>query len=130
MDCLRNRETELRPMQQASVETAAIYQYLLNLYPGKCRDRIQQLFEGEMETVACLKGVAVLWGQSPGKMRFPPAPREPSRKLLEKAYYCTGRAAGNYGARAGEPEVGRIFQKLGEQAENRCLILAEILGRI
>ena len=128
MNC-ENREA-LRPMMLACAETAAIYQYLLDLYPGKCRDRLQKLFEGEMETVACLKGVAVLWGQTPGKMRFPPAPREPSRKLLERAYYSTGRAAGAYADRSGEPEVGRIFGSLAARAEDRCLILAEILGRM
>ena len=126
-----NREDreELRAMLAACTEAAAGYEYLLNLYPGKYRDQLRELFRGEMEAVACLRGMALLAGETPGKQKFPPAPRgESTRRILERAYRLTAAAADRYEARSGQN--GRLFAALAKQAEERCVLICQILGRL
>ena len=126
MNC-ENRDgpEDLRSMLQACAETAAAYQYLLNLYPGKYRDQLRELFRGEMETVACLRGMALLAGEAPGKLKFPAAPRASVRSILERAYHATAGEAEAYGSRP-----GKVYGALAKRAEERCVVICQILGRL
>ena len=124
-----NRE-QLRPIWRARAENAAAYQYLLNLYPGKFRESLRRLYEGELETVACLRGLAQLAGEPVGKLRFPPAPRESMGRLLHRAFHATAGVEEACRTRAGEPETGKVYAQLAGQAGERCLVICQILGRL
>lgn len=120
----------LRPMMVNCVEVAAIFQYLLSLYPGKHRPEIQRLFENQIRSLSYLRGIAQLGGEAPGKLHFPPVKKEQPQKLLVKAYHCCRRMESDYASAMGQPEVGQVYEALRQMALEQCVLIAEVLGRM
>ena len=121
---------DLRPLILEAAETASVYRYLLGLYPARFRDQVQSLYDGEMETIACLKGLMLLCADQPEKIRFPRSREGTLRALLELCYHRTRQAEEAYGARVVHPKHGTVFGILEAWARQRCGILAGLLGKL
>ena len=125
------RSREDLPALAAEVrELAALYRQLMKGTSGKLREKLGQLYEGELANLACLKGMAVLSGTPMG--RQPPLPdrKEPMGKALKKACHRTRRALVEYTARSADPEFGAVFRQMAARAEKQWALAAELLGSV
>ena len=120
--------SDLRQLQFAAMELAGVYRHLAGTLTGKPREKARLLYEEEMETAACLKGLSILSGRKDDLLTIWTPSKEPKQKLLEKCYHQTRRCMVDYTARSAEPEFGCVFHRLAEKAGNRCAILAQLLG--
>jgi len=122
--------SDLRQLQLAAMELAGIYRHLAGNLTGKPRELAKDLYEEEMETARCLKGLSILSGRKEDVLTIWTPSKEPARKLLEKCYHQTRRCRVDYTARSAEPELGCVFHVLAEKAGNRCCRIARLLGSI
>ena len=122
--------SDLRQMQLQSLELAGIYRYLAQHRTGKQQERARELYEAEMGTALCLKGLGILSGRQEDVLTPWHPIKAPGRKLLEKCYHQTRRCMVDYAARSAEPEFGCVFHTLAQQAEDRCTRITQLLGSI
>lgn len=120
--------SDLRQLQLAAMELAGIYRHLAGSLTGKQREKAKQLYEGELETAAILKGLGILSGRQEDVLTIWNPAKAPGKKLLEKCYHQTRRCLVDYTARSAEPEFGCVFHALAEQAGKRCCLIAQLLG--
>lgn len=121
---------DLRALELAALEAAAVYRKLAGTFTGKTREKIRRLYDGQMETAVCLKGIGRLSGGGSGKKANVSAPDEPAFKALEKQYHCARRAMTEYTARTVDGEYGAVFQRMADIQREACWVLAELLGEL
>ena len=122
--------SDLRQLQLAAMELAGIYRHLAGDLTGRQRELVRGLYEAEMETAQCLKGLSILSGRREDVLTIWTPAKEPARKLLERCYHQTRRCMVDYTARSAEPELGPVFQHLAHRAATRCALIAQLLGNI
>ncbi|MDD5863766.1 MAG: hypothetical protein PUD80_03895 [Firmicutes bacterium] len=122
-----NPRRDLRALELEALEAAAVYRSLSGVFTGRSREQVRQLYDGQMETVVCLRGIGRLSG-GVGKAAQISAPEEPVGKALEKRFHCARRAMTEYTARTVDGEFGAVFQHLADLSRRECVLLAELLG--
>ena len=123
-----SRGEDLRTLLLACMELTGAYRHLAGQFSGKARERIQQLREGEVTNLACLKGIAILSGQGGELLKIWNPTGKPGTKLLEKCYHRTRRSMIEYMARTADGEYGTVFQKMADREAQHCAWLAELIG--
>ena len=118
----------LKPWVLAARENAAAYRALGEKLPGQ-QARLRQLEQQAMSCAACLRGICVLRGEQ-GKLPAPQIPKDQPRRMLEKCYHRERRLCEEAQRRAADPEHGIVFRSIARQGEERCAILAELLGKM
>ena len=119
---------DLRALLLAAMEAAAVYRKLAGGASGRNREKLRRLYDGQMETAACLRGIGRLSGAGDARAVNISTPAEPIGKALEKRYHCTRRALTEYTARTVDGEFGAVFQRLADIQREQCVLLAELLG--
>lgn len=120
---------DLGPMLQEAMELAGAYRYLTGSLTGRSREQAQRLYEGEMEVIACLKGIGILSGRPEEVLKLWQPTKGPGKKLLEKCYHRSRRCMTEYMARSAEGEFGVVFRALADREGEHCAIIAGLLGR-
>ena len=121
---------DLRPLLREAMEQAGAYRYLTTALIGKTRERAMLLYQGQMETIACLRGIGLLSGRGEELLKLWQPTREPVVRLLEKCYHRSRRSMTEYMARSAGSEFGVVFRRLADREAEHCAILAGLLGRI
>ncbi len=124
------KREDIRPLLLSAAESAAVFHHLANTLTGTARDRAKVLYQSQGETVACLKGLAILSGDPGENLKRLQPSKEPPRRLLEKAYHRAKRAVAEYAARSLDGEFGMVFRCLSQQEEQRCAEIARLLGTV
>ena len=119
---------DLRALLLAAMEAAAIYRKLIGSTSGKKRETLHRLYEGQMETAACLRGIGRLSGAADTKAVNVPAPGDPAGKALEKQYHTARRTMAEYTARTVDGEFGAVYQHLADIQREQCVLLTRLLG--
>lgn len=120
----------LRFLRRESMALAGVYRQLMTTLGGKPGEKAGQLYREESITASCLRGLEVLRGEDGGKMKAPPASREPALRLLRGCYQRTRNCLTEYTARTVDPETGAVFRQLANRAEQQCALLAELMGML
>ena len=116
----------LEELCQLSRLMASLYRRLVSGAQGPKRDLLKQLYEREQATYSALRGIQRLSGQS--SRSSGPAPDNGSLGL-EGCYRRTCRMAAEFTARSVQPEYGVVYRQLANQAEKKCFLLAQLLGK-
>lgn len=119
---------DLRKLLMAAMEQAAGYRSLMGVLTGRSKERAKGLYEGQLSTISCLKGIGVLSGKGEEVLKIWDPAREPVKKLLEKSYHRSRRAMIEYTSRSADTEFGVVFQRLAEREGKQCTLIAELLG--
>ena len=116
----------LEELCQLSRLMASLYRRLVSGAQGPKRDLLKQLYEWEQATYSALRGIQRLAGQT----RLSQGPVSDSSNLgLEGCFRRTCRMAAEFTARSVQPEYGVVFRQLANQAEKKCFLLAQLLGK-
>lgn len=119
---------DLRRLLMAAMEQAAGYRSLAAVLTGRRKERAKALYEGQMATISCLKGIGILSGKGEEVLKIWDPAKEPVRKVLEKSYHRSRRAMIEYTSRSADAEFGAVFQRLAEREGKHCALIAELLG--
>ena len=121
---------DLRQLQQEIMELVGIYRQLLaSAAPGH-REGLKALLEGEQANVACLKGLAVLSGESREVLKVWNPAKGSRQKLLETCYHKTRRCMIDCMALSPEPEYGVVFRQMADREALHCSRIAQLLGSL
>lgn len=118
----------LHSLLNAALEQAGAYRQLAAVLSGKAKDQAKALYDGQIQTIRCLKGIGLLSGGTEEVLKLWSPARESSRKLLEKCYHRSRRAMVAYMSLAAEPEFGAVYRSLADREGQHCAMIAEILG--
>lgn len=131
---VQNRE-EPAPLRQEpgalirmTGEQAALYRALSRCLSGRGAERMRKYYTQQQRTGDCLRGICRLSGipaPGAGQPAFQP---EAARRMLEKACHGERRLVGEYTARMGDPDWGRVYGRMAAEAAERCWGLLELLG--
>ncbi len=127
---LGTEQEALHQLLLSAAETAALYQALAGLLTGNPKEQARQLWEGQQETVFCLRGLLRLGKFSGDGVRSPKLPAMPAGKLLAQCYRRAKEALAEYAARSIDSEFGPVFRSLAQREERNCALIAGILGQI
>ena len=97
---------------------------------GKAGEKAGQLYRGETEISACLRGLEILRGEDGGKLKYPQPAKEPTQRLLRGCYHRTRNCIAEYTARTVDPETGAVFRELADRAQKQCALIAELMGML
>lgn len=119
----------LKPWMLAAQENAVTYQGLSRTFTGREAEQMKRLQQESQKCIACMKGICRLRGE---KIKLGPLPqnKDNQRHLLEKCYHRERQLWENFEQQAVEPEHGIVFSRLAQQAQEHCVTIMEILGRI
>ena len=120
----------LRGLRRESAALAAAYRQLSGVLPGKAGEKAGQLYRGETEISACLRGLEILRGEDGGKLKYPQPAKEPTQRLLRGCYHRTRNCIAEYTARTVDPETGAVFRELADRAQKQCALIAELMGML
>ena len=110
-------------------QTAMLCGQLARQLSGEDRQRVQTMTRQMQSQLDCLKGIyALQTGKRPQVSREPMEQVAPG-ELLRLCYGRIMQAIARYEAQAEEPEYGRIFRDMSQQAQGHGKLLLEILGR-
>lgn len=115
----------LRPWLLAALEAAADYRHLAQSSPGRRREMLSRLAEGEETAAACLRGMLTVSG-----IRVTPQPLTPNKRpkvLLYRLRQCR-ESYRFYSGSAADPEYGAVFQRLALRQGEQMAILLTLLG--
>lgn len=113
---------------RAAGEQAAYYRNLSRALPGKYGERLRDYVRQQQRDADCLKGICRICGITPALGPAKPVQPEPPARMLEKCCHGERRLFGEYSARTGDPDWGRVYGKMATEAAERCCGLLEILG--
>lgn len=119
----------LRPWMTLAQENTAAYQNLHRQFSGKEAEQLRRLQQESQKCIACMKGICRLRRENVKQGNLP-AVKEPPRKALEKCYHRERRLWEGYEQQATDPEHGIVFGRLALQAQEHCVTIMEILGRM
>ena len=119
----------LRFLIAAEEAAAAAYSRLLRRMPGKAA-LLRRMAEDSRRHGTWLRGICRLTGEGiPG--RVPQKPRqETAVSALRKCYGQNLKTAGEYDARADDPEYGHAFAAMAEKKREHCRLILELLGEL
>lgn len=120
--------TPLKALIYTAAENSAVYQALSRQLRGRDAATLRRFHQETEKAIACMAGISRVLGQQVKLPRIP-VPKEHHRRALEKAYLREKQLLDGFNARASDPEHGMVFSRLAVQANNRCVSLAERLGR-
>ena len=118
---------EIRLLVTAS-ELAGIYRLLSGSFTGPLREKVKQLYEGELANAACLRGIGILSGQPEETVKLWSPARENPQRLLMACYHRTRRCMVEYMSRSAQAEYGCVYQALADREKMHCTLLAQLLG--
>ena len=124
----RPESGDIRPLLLTAAESLAVYGRLVQTLQGRQRETAAELRDMARRSLDALKGIQSLSGHPAGKLRTPPVPKEPPRRLLEKSYHRALRQMTEYTARSLDPEFGVVYQSLGDRERSAAVLLAQLLG--
>lgn len=119
----------LRPWMTMAQENAAAYQSLHRQFSGKEAEQLRRLQQESQRCIACMKGICRLRGEKVKQGNFQ-APKEPPGRALEKCYHRERRFSEGCGEQSADSEHGIVFSRLALQAQEHCMTILEILGRM
>jgi hypothetical protein len=119
----------LKPLLYPAQENSAVYQSLSHRLQGKDGEKCRRLHQESQKWIACIKGMCRLQGEA---IKVPQltAPKEPTRRALEKCYHREKHLWTEYENRSADPEHGVVFGRLAQQAREHCVTILEILGEL
>ena len=120
---------DLEPMLQEAMELAGTYRYLTGTFTGKAREQARRLYEGQLEIIACLKGIGILSGRPEEVLKLWQPTKGSGKQLLERCYHRSRRCMAEYMARSAQGEFGVVFRALADREGEHCAIIAGLLGR-
>lgn len=121
---------ELRTLVLEAGETESALRRSAGFLNGGQRQQALALAARAGEEIAVLRGIHWLDTGSAFPYKLPPAPGESPPVLLRACYFRSLRAQSNYTARSLEPRFGGLFLLLAQRAQERCLAIARILGKM
>ncbi len=122
-------QDNLRPWLTLAQENAAAYQSLSRQFTGREAERLRRLYQQSQSCAAGILGVCRLRGEQVRQGNFQP-PKEPPRKTLEKCYHRERRLWEGLRQMLTDGEYGLVFDRLAQGAQERSLLVAELLGRL
>ncbi len=120
--------SDLRPLLLMTWEQASMLRHLTGLLQGGQRTKTKAVAEAVARSLAAQRGIMAMTGQSAGQLRPVPIPKEPARRLLEKAFHRAGKLMTEYTARSLDPEFGVVWQTLADRERSNVTVLAELAG--
>ena len=119
----------VKPWILSAQENAAAYQSLSHTLTGRESEQMKRLQMESQKCIACMKGICRLRGE---KVKLGPLPpkKENQRNTLEKCYHREKQLWQNFEQHSGEPEHGIVFARLAHQAQEHCVSIMELLGRL
>ena len=126
---IQPRRDNLKPWILAAQENAAAYRSLELQLIGKQWDGLRRLEQESSRIVHSLRGISALRGEVV-KLTPLPTPREAPRRTLEKSFHRSLRLWQELDSRCDDPEWGVVFRSLARRAEDHCVQLTELIGRL
>ena len=120
----------IRGLRRESAALSGAYRQLTASLTGKAGEKAGQLYRGETEISACLRGLEILRGEDGGKLKYPQPAKEPTQRLLRGCYHRTRKCIAEYTARTVDPETGAVFRELADRAQKQCALIAELMGML
>ena len=120
----------IRGLRRESAALSGAYRQLTVSLTGKAGEKAGQLYRGETEISACLRGLEILRGEDGGKLKYPQPAKEPTQRLLRGCYHRTRHCIAEYTARTVDPETGAVFRELADRAQKQCALIAELMGML
>lgn len=119
----------LKPWMLTAQENAVAYQGLSRIFTGREAEQMKRLQQESQKCIACMKGICRLRGEKI-KLGQLPQGSENQRRILEKCYHRERQLWEHFERQATEPEHGIVFARLAQQAQEHCVTIMEILGRM
>lgn len=123
------KRENLKPLLYPVQENSAAYQSLSRRMQGKDGEKCRRLHQESQKCIACMKGMCRLRGEQV-KLQPLPAPKEPTRRLLESCYRREKQLWSEYETRSADPDHGVVFSRLAQQAREHCVTILELLGAL
>ena len=110
-------------------ENASTYQSLSQRLSGREGEQMKRLHQESMKCIACMKGICRLRGEN---FKLGPLPQEraPQRKLLEGCYRRERQLWEEFERHGSDADHGIVFGRLAQQAQEHCVTIMEILGKL
>ena len=108
--------------------TAALRNLQLQLI-GKQWEGLRRLENESMKLTHSLRGLCALRGENV-KLTPLTAPRDQSRRALEKCFHRSRRLWDEMDRRSDDPEFSMVFRLLRDRCAEHCLTLTELLGKL
>ena len=113
----------------AAQETAVACRNLSLQLIGKQWEPLRRLETESMKIAHCLRGLSALRGETV-KLTPLTRPRDLPWRALEKCFHRTRKLWEEMEHRCTDPECGMVFRRLALQAEEHCMVLAELMGKL
>ena len=120
----------IRGLRRESAALSGAYRQLTASLTGKAGEKVGQLYRGETEISACLRGLEILRGEDGGKLKYPQPAKEPTQRLLRGCYHRTRNCIAESTARAVDPETGAGVREPADRAQKQCALIAELMGML
>ena len=128
---------EMPPMQRdnlkscilAAQETAVACRNLSLQLIGKQWEPLRRLEIDSMKIAHCLRGLSALRGETV-KLTPLTRPKDLPWRALEKCFHRTRKLWEEMERRGADPECGPVYRVLARQAQEQCVVLAELLGKL
>lgn len=122
------KQDHLHGLMLRAESAAADYRRMAMLAAGQRRERLLKLRQQELEDAAALRGMLILAGGNPGKMKkYAPAGESLSR-MLARTYRQCEMTHRDYLAMEEDGDYGCVFRHLAEQSARQMQVLLELIG--
>ena len=113
----------------AAQENAAVYHRFAQSAQGREAEQLKRMYQECQKCIACLKGICRLRGE---RVEVRPLPREkePRRNQLELCYSRERKLWEELDQYTCDSDHGLVYGRLARQAQEHCVTILEILGRI
>lgn len=125
---MQPQREDLRGLLQLAREAAGDYRFLAAHMTGPAGEQAKLLYEGALDTAACLRGMQLLRGITPGKPGALPMNQQSVRQVLERSCRRARKMAVEYMSRSADAECGMVFMALAHREEDACVKLTGLLG--
>ena len=122
-------EEPVKALLYPAAECLAAYQKLAGERKGREGEILRRLHREQRKTLACLKGICRLQGETAKEPVLPPG-KESSRRCLENCCRREQRLWEIYRQRQEDPGFGPVFAMLSRRAGEHWMTLLEILGEM
>ncbi len=119
----------LKGLILAAQENAAALRNLQLQLIGKQWEPLRRLENESLRLAQALRGLSALRGENV-KLTPLTAPRDPSRRALEKSLHRSRRLWDEMDRRCADPEFSMVFRELRGRCAEHCTALTELLGRL
>lgn len=123
------RRESVKPWILTAQENSAAYRSLTLQLIGRQWEPLRRMEMESTKMVQCLRGICALQSETV-KLTPLPNPQDPPRRSLEKCFRRTRRLWEEMERRSGDEECGPVYRSLARRAEDHCVTLAELIGRL